>query len=69
MDKDAIEKSDAAREAFLAELARDAKKSLNKGGDHSKQTQEKSKDKRKNKDHRKHKDSKVLMLVRVRYDF
>ncbi|MCL7026748.1 hypothetical protein MKW94_026137 [Papaver nudicaule] len=59
VDKDAREKSDAAREAFLAELALDAKKSLNKGGDHSKLVQEKSKDKKKNKDHRKHRDMKA----------
>ncbi|KAI3987780.1 hypothetical protein MKX01_028514 [Papaver californicum] len=59
VDKDAREKSDAAREAFLAELALDAKKNLNKGGDHSKLVQEKSKDKKKNKDHRKHRDFKA----------
>ncbi|KAI3858954.1 hypothetical protein MKW98_028687 [Papaver atlanticum] len=59
VDKDAREKSDAAREAFLAELALDAKKSLNKGGDHSKLVPEKSKDKKKNKDHRKHRDLKA----------
>ncbi|OVA12024.1 Ubiquitin carboxyl-terminal hydrolases family 2 [Macleaya cordata] len=58
VDIDAREKSDAAREAFLAELALDAKKSLSKG-DHSKQIQEKSKDKKKSKDHRKHKDLKA----------
>ncbi|KAI3977988.1 hypothetical protein MKX01_032365 [Papaver californicum] len=59
VDKDAREKSDAARVAFLAELALDAKKSLNKGGDCSKLVQEKSKDKKKNKDHRKHRDLKA----------
>ncbi|KAF8378375.1 hypothetical protein HHK36_029714 [Tetracentron sinense] len=59
VDNDAKEKSDAAREAFLAELALDAKKSINRGGDHSKQIQEKSKDKRKNKDNRRAKELKA----------
>lgn len=60
MDKDATEKSDAAREAFLAELARDAKKNASKGGEQSsKNPQEKTKDKKKNKDHRKPKDTKA----------
>ncbi|KAJ4972883.1 hypothetical protein NE237_006057 [Protea cynaroides] len=58
VDKDATEKSDAAREAFLAELARDAK-NTNRGGDHSKHTQERLKDKKKNKDYRKAKDLKA----------
>lgn len=57
VDKDATEKSDAAREAFLAELARDSKKTINKDGE-LKQMHEKSKDKKKNKD-RKIKDVKV----------
>ncbi|KAF8390293.1 hypothetical protein HHK36_024818 [Tetracentron sinense] len=52
VDKDAQEKADAARESFLAELALDTKKSIDRGGDHSKQTQEKSKNRRKNKDKR-----------------
>uniref|UniRef100_A0A1D1YV94 Inactive ubiquitin carboxyl-terminal hydrolase 54 n=1 Tax=Anthurium amnicola TaxID=1678845 RepID=A0A1D1YV94_9ARAE len=59
VDKDATEKSNAAREAFLAELALDAKKSTNKAGDHSKQMQEKLKDKRKGRDYRKSKDIKA----------
>ncbi|KAF6159898.1 hypothetical protein GIB67_032982 [Kingdonia uniflora] len=59
VDKDAMEKSEAAREAFLAELALDARKSMGKGSDHSKQMQEKSKDKKKNKDYRKAKDLKA----------
>ncbi|XP_042509896.1 uncharacterized protein LOC122085504 [Macadamia integrifolia] len=59
VDKDAAEKSEAAREAFLAELALDAKKNANRGGDHSKQMQERSKDKKKNKDYRKAKDFKA----------
>ncbi|OVA09096.1 Ubiquitin carboxyl-terminal hydrolases family 2 [Macleaya cordata] len=62
VDKDATEKSEAAREAFLAELALDAKKSNNKGGDHGKQIQEKLKDKKKNKDYRKAKDLKVTTV-------
>ncbi|KAK1313033.1 hypothetical protein QJS10_CPA06g00634 [Acorus calamus] len=59
VDKDAMEKSDAAREAFLAELAIDAKKRGNtRGGDYPKQMLDKSKEKRKNKDYKKPKDSK-----------
>ncbi|XP_068647047.1 uncharacterized protein [Aristolochia californica] len=60
VEKDAREKSDAAREAFLAELALDAKKNAHRGGDQPKQIQEKSKDKKKSKDYRKPKDSKVV---------
>lgn len=59
VDKDAAERSDAAREAFLAELALDAKKNANKGGD-SKHTNEKSKDRKKNKDNKKTKDIKAV---------
>lgn len=58
VEKDATEKSDAAREAFLAELALDEKKNVDKGSDPSKQTHEKSKDRKKNKDHRRTKDLK-----------
>ncbi|XVF50204.1 hypothetical protein PTKIN_Ptkin04bG0077300 [Pterospermum kingtungense] len=58
-EKDATEKSDAAREAFLAELARDSKKSVRGGSDNSRHSQEKSKDKKKNKEFRKSKDSKA----------
>ncbi|GMI78187.1 hypothetical protein like AT3G47890 [Hibiscus trionum] len=57
-EKDATEKSDAAREAFLAELARDSKKGIRGGNDNSRNSQEKSKDKKKNKEFRKSKDSK-----------
>lgn len=56
-EKDAREKSDAAREAFLAELAMDSKKGINSAVDNSKH--EKAKDKKKSKDSRKNKDSKV----------
>ncbi|TYI90186.1 hypothetical protein E1A91_D03G103500v1 [Gossypium mustelinum] len=58
-EKDATEKSDAAREAFLAELARDSKKGIRGGNDNSRHSQDKSKDKKKNKEFRKSKDSKV----------
>ncbi|KAL1334075.1 uncharacterized protein LOC107633714 isoform X1 [Arachis ipaensis] len=56
-EKDAVEKSDAAREAFLAELARDAKKA--KGGSENTRNVDKTKDKKKTKDHRKTKDLKA----------
>lgn len=59
-EKDATEKSDAAREAFLAELALDSKKSARGVVDNSKHTQ--TKDKRKNRESRKTKDSKVSIL-------
>ena len=62
MDKDARERSDAAREAFLAELALDAKKNANKGGD-TKQSHEKSKDKKKFKDFRRSKELKVDLIL------
>ncbi|KAI3941239.1 hypothetical protein MKX01_029813 [Papaver californicum] len=58
VDKDATERSEAAREAFLAELALDSKKGNQKGGD-SKHNQEKMKDKKKNRDHRKAKNLKA----------
>ncbi|XP_017973156.1 PREDICTED: uncharacterized protein LOC18604575 [Theobroma cacao] len=58
-EKDATEKSDAAREAFLAELACDSKKGSRGGSDNSRHAQEKSKDKKKNKELRKSKDSKA----------
>nr|GMC48318.1 uncharacterized protein LOC109149467 isoform X2 [Ipomoea batatas] len=60
-EKDATEKSDAAREAFLAELDRDSKKSSSGGTDHVKHVTEKTKDKKRNKDHRKTKDSKAAV--------
>lgn len=59
-EKDATEKSDAVREAFLAELDLHPKKAVKGGNDNLRHTQEKSKDKRKNKDYRKAKDSKVI---------
>ncbi|KAG8096003.1 hypothetical protein GUJ93_ZPchr0013g35327 [Zizania palustris] len=59
VDKDAKERSDAAREAFLAELALDDKRNAIKGGA-TKQSHEKPKDKRKMKESRKSKDLKDL---------
>ncbi|OIW18374.1 hypothetical protein TanjilG_31514 [Lupinus angustifolius] len=56
-EKDATEKSDAAREAFLAELALDSKKV--KGGSENTKHLDKTKDKKKNKDHRKTRDFKA----------
>ncbi|GLT46395.1 hypothetical protein SLA2020_201490 [Shorea laevis] len=58
-EKDATEKSDAAREAFLAELALDSKKGVRGGNDNSKHAPEKSKERKKNKEYRKSKDSKA----------
>ena len=58
-EKDATEKSDAAREALLVELALDSKKEARGRNDNSKNTLEKSKDKKKIKDTRKVKDMKV----------
>lgn len=57
-EKDATKKSDAAREAFLAELAQDSKK----GGaviDGSKQLHERTKDRKKSRENPKNKDQKV----------
>ncbi|CAN1266008.1 Inactive ubiquitin carboxyl-terminal hydrolase 54 [Linum perenne] len=58
-EKDATEKSDAAREAFLAELALDSKKAAQGGSDTSRNSQEK-KDKKRNKELKKTKDSKCF---------
>ncbi|XP_058073860.1 uncharacterized protein LOC131222711 [Magnolia sinica] len=57
VDKDANEKSDAAREALL-ELSLETKNLINKGGGNSKQIQEKSKKKKNKKDYRRAKDLK-----------
>ncbi|KAK4257147.1 hypothetical protein QN277_006771 [Acacia crassicarpa] len=57
-EKDATEKSDAAREAFLAELALDSKKGVKGGNDSAKHT-EKTKDKKKNKENKKTRDLKA----------
>ncbi|XP_023638015.1 uncharacterized protein LOC17886233 isoform X2 [Capsella rubella] len=57
-EKDATEKSDAARDALLVELALDSKKESRGRNDNSKHTLEKSKDKKKVKDTRKLKDMK-----------
>ncbi|KAK6153364.1 hypothetical protein DH2020_013003 [Rehmannia glutinosa] len=58
-EKDAREKSDAASEAFLAELAQDSKKGVNSGVDNSKHVHEKTKDKKKSRESRKNKDPKA----------
>ncbi|KAL7139133.1 hypothetical protein ABFS83_09G031400 [Erythranthe nasuta] len=58
-EKDATEKSDAAREALLAELDRDSKK-VSAGVDSSRHSHDRTKDKKKSKDNRKNKDSKVI---------
>ncbi|KAJ6882109.1 hypothetical protein NC651_028657 [Populus alba x Populus x berolinensis] len=58
-EKDATEKSNAAREAFLAELALDSKKGTQGRSDISRNTLEKGKDKRKNKEYKKTKELKV----------
>lgn len=63
VDKDAIKKSDVAREALLAQLALDSEKNISRGGYNTKQMQRKSKDKKKNKSYRKAKDLKVLTLL------
>jgi hypothetical protein len=60
-EKDATEKSDAAREALLVELALDSKKEARGRNDNSKNTLEKSKDKKKIKDTRKVKDMKATI--------
>lgn len=57
-EKDATQKSDAAREAFLAELALDSKKSAIGGSDNSRHNHDKTKEKKKSKEYRKMKDSK-----------
>ncbi|PKU74290.1 uncharacterized protein LOC110094340 [Dendrobium catenatum] len=58
VDKAATEKSDAAREAFLAELELDEKKNINREVE-SRHAHEKLKDKKKSKDSRKSKDTKT----------
>ncbi|XP_057952027.1 uncharacterized protein LOC131146434 [Malania oleifera] len=58
-EKYATEKSDAAREAFLAELALDSKKGTSGGSDNSRHVQDKAKEKKKNKEFRKNKDPKT----------
>lgn len=54
-----MQKSDAAQEAFLAELAKDQKNSGSKEAENLKQAREKSKDKKKTKEQKKFKDAKV----------
>ncbi|XP_022988322.1 uncharacterized protein LOC111485602 isoform X1 [Cucurbita maxima] len=59
-EKDATKKSDAAREAFLAELALDSEKGIKGGSDNSRHAHEKPKEKKRSKEFRKSKDSKVV---------
>lgn len=59
-EKDATKKSDAAREAFLAELALDSKKGIRGGNDNSRHAHEKPKEKKRSKEFRKAKESKVV---------
>ncbi|CAM6063096.1 unnamed protein product [Sphagnum tenellum] len=58
-EKDAMQKSDAAREAFLAELAKDKKSPTTKEAELLKQSRDKPKDKKRLKDQKKPKDVKV----------
>ncbi|KAL0342747.1 UNVERIFIED_CONTAM: hypothetical protein Scaly_1937300 [Sesamum calycinum] len=58
-EKDATEKSDAAREAFLAELALDSKKGAGAGVEGSKHMHERTKERKKSKENRKNKDPKA----------
>ncbi|XP_038880740.1 uncharacterized protein LOC120072339 isoform X2 [Benincasa hispida] len=62
-EKDVTKKSDAAREAFLAELARDSKKGIKSGGDNPRHAHEKPKEKKRSKEFRKAKDSKVVSVL------
>lgn len=61
-EEDAIKKSDAAREAFLAELALDSSKVVRDGSDRLKHGNDKKKDKKRHKEQQKTKDSKVSVL-------
>jgi hypothetical protein len=61
-EKDAMKKSDAAQEAFLAELAKDKKSSTTKESELSKQARDKAKDKKKLRDQKKPRDVKVSKL-------
>lgn len=57
-EKDALQKSDAVREAFLAELSRDENTTTERVPDSSRHLKDKSKDKKKSKEQRKSKDGK-----------
>jgi hypothetical protein len=61
VDKDAAEKSNAAGEALLSELALDDK-NIEKGGNDARQRQGKLKDNKKKKVHRKAKEFKVSYI-------
>ncbi len=62
-EKDAMQKSDAAREAFLAELAKDKKSPMTKEAELLKQSRDKPKDKKRLKDQKKPKDVKVVVSL------
>jgi hypothetical protein len=62
-EKDAVKKSNAAQEAFLAELAKDQKSLGSKEVENLKQARGKSKEKRKAKDQKKLKDVKVSRVL------
>jgi hypothetical protein len=57
-----MRKSEAAREAFLAELSHNGKGTIEKFSDSARSVKEKSKDKKKNKEQRRSKDGKVSNL-------
>lgn len=57
-EKDALQKSDAARDAFLAELSRNEKSASERLPDSGRHSKEKAKEKKKNKEHRRLKDGK-----------
>lgn len=59
-EKDALQKSDAARDAFLAELSRDEKVTSERLSDSGRHLKERSKEKKKNKEQRRFKDGKRL---------
>ena len=64
VEKDAAEKSNAAVEALLSELALN-EKNIEKGGNDARKGQGKLKDKKKRKDHKKAKEFKVLYICYV----
>ena len=64
VDKDAAEKSNAAVEALLSELALN-EKNIEKGGNDARKGQGKLKDKKKKKNHKKAKEFKVLYICYV----
>ncbi|MCO5572710.1 hypothetical protein L7F22_026469 [Adiantum nelumboides] len=57
-EKDALQKSDAARDAFLAELSQNEKSASERFSDSGRHSKEKAKEKKRNKEHKKLKDVK-----------